>query len=149
VAPRKERIPVVLDTNVFVSFYLGKRRDSAAATIIRMWRDQRALQLIVSEGIVEEYAEVLRRLEVDEKLVQRFLERLEARQTVSYVNLGPRVDVSEDPDDNLFLSTAISGRAAFVVSQDHDLLDIPRDARKKLRFQIVTPSQLLAELASR
>ncbi len=148
-APRKERIPVVLDTNVFVSFYLGKRRDSAAATIIRMWRDQRRLQLIVSEGIVEEYAEVLRRLEVDEKLVQRFLERLEARQTVSYVNLGPRVDVSEDPDDNQFLSTAISGRAAFVVSQDRDLLEIPRDARKKLRFQIVTPSQLLAELASR
>lgn len=148
-APRKERIPVVLDTNVFVSFYLGKRRDSAAATIIRMWRDQRTLQLIVSEGIVEEYPEVLRRLEVDEKLVQRFLERLEARQTVSYVNLGPRVEASEDPDDNLFLSTAISGRAAFVVSQDRDLLEIPLDARKKLRFKIVTPSQLLAELASR
>lgn len=148
-APRKERIPVVLDTNVFVSFYLGKRRDSAAATIIRMWRDQRTLQLIVSEGIVEEYAEVLRRLEVDEKLVQRFLERLEARQTVSYVNLGPRVQASDDPDDNLFLSTAISGRAAFVVSQDRDLLEIPLDARKKFRFQIVTPSQLLAELASR
>jgi uncharacterized protein len=149
VAPRKERIPVVLDTNVFVSFYLGKRRDSAAATIIRMWRDQRTLQLIVSEGIVEEYAEVLSRLEVDEKHVQRFLERLEARQTVSYVNLGPRVEASNDPDDNLFLSTAISGRAAFVVSLDRDLLDIPRDARKRLRFQIVTPSQLLAELASR
>ena len=68
---------------------------------------------------------------------------------MSHVNLGPRVDASEDPDDNLFLSTAKSGRAEFVVSQDRDLLEIPRDERKKMRFQIVTPYQLLAELASR
>ena len=112
-ATRKQRISVVLDTNVFVNFYLGRKRDSAAATIVRMWRDQRKLQLVVSDGIVEEYAEVLHRLQVAERLVQRFVERLEARETVSWINLGPRVEASEDPDDNLFLSTARSGRAAF------------------------------------
>lgn len=148
-APRKQRIPVVLDTNVFVNFYLGRKRESAAGTIIRMWRDQRKLQLVVSKGIVDEYMEVLHRLQVDERLVQRFLERLEARESVSWVNLGPRVEASEDPDDNLFLSTARSGRAAFVVSSDHDLLDIPQGKRRIFRFAIVTPGQFLAELAAR
>lgn len=148
-APRKQRIAFVLDTNVLISFYLGRKRDSAAATIIRLWRESRKLQLVVSEGVVQEYAEVLRRLKVDESLILRFLERLESRETVTWVNLGPRSEASRDPDDNVFLSTAISGRAAYVVSNDHDLLDISVQERKKLRFSIVSPSQFLSELDSK
>jgi putative PIN family toxin of toxin-antitoxin system len=149
VAPRKQRISVVLDTNVFVRFYLGRKSDSAAAKIIRLWREIRSLQLVVSDGIVQEYAEVLRRLGVDEALIERFVKRLESRETVSWVNLGPRIKASRDPDDNVFLSTAKSGRASYVVSNDRDLLDIPIQERKKLRFAIVTPKQLLTELGSR
>ena len=147
-APRKQRIPVVLDTNVFVNFFLGRKRESASGKIIRLWRDERKLQLVVSEGVVDEYVEVLHRLRVNERLVQRFVERLEGRETVTWVNLGPRVDASEDPDDNLFLSIARSGRAAFVVSSDHHLLDIPQDQRQTFRFAIVTPGEFLAQLAA-
>ncbi|MCE9525444.1 MAG: putative toxin-antitoxin system toxin component, PIN family [Planctomycetales bacterium] len=147
-APRKQRIAVVLDTNVLVSFYLGRKRDSAAARIIRLWRENRALQLVVSEGVVDEYAEVLRRLKVNESLIVRFIERLESRETVTWVNLGPRVEASRDPDDNVFLSTAKSGRAAYVVSNDRDLLDIPHQERRRWRFSIVSPKQFLTELDS-
>jgi uncharacterized protein len=149
VAPRKQRIAVVLDTNVLIRFYLGRKRDSAAAKIIRLWRESRKLQLVVSEGVVQEYAEVLRRLNVDESLILRFIERLESRETVTWVNLGPRSEASRDPDDNVFLSTAISGRAAYVVSNDHDLLDISVQERKRLRFSIVSPSQFLSQLDSK
>ena len=51
-----------------------------------------------------------------------------------------------DPDDNLVLATAIAGKAEYVVTNDRDLLDIPASVRKKFRFSIVTPAQLLIEL---
>ena len=35
-----------------------------------------------------------------------------------------KVDVSRDPDDNKFISCALSGHALFIVSGDKDLLDI-------------------------
>jgi putative PIN family toxin of toxin-antitoxin system len=111
-----------------------------------MWRENRKLQLIVSDGIVQEYVEVFRRLNVDEALIARLLERLENRATVTWVNLGPRIEASRDPDDNLFLSTAKIGRAAYVVSNDRDLLDIPVQEHKKFRFSIITPKKFLEGL---
>ncbi|MGH7961825.1 MAG: PIN domain-containing protein [Candidatus Binatia bacterium] len=53
--PRKERLLVVLDTNIFVGYYLSKVSHSANGRIVRLWRDQRRLQLIVSDAVVTEY----------------------------------------------------------------------------------------------
>lgn len=78
--------------------------------------------------------------------IRRLEERIRRRQTVSHTKLGARPTESRDPDDNLVLATAIAGKAEYVVTNDRDLLDIPNSARKKFRFSIVTPSQLLSEL---
>ena len=67
--PRKRRIPVVFDTNVIVGFYLSRTPSSANQQAFRLWRDQRKLQLIVSDEILREYLEVLTRLGVSEPLV--------------------------------------------------------------------------------
>lgn len=103
---RKDRVRVVLDTNVLVGYYLSRSPRSANAQVIRLWRDLRQLQLVVSDPVVEEYLEVLRRLGVEESRVQRFTQRLSGRNTVSHVNLGPRFAASRDPDDNTMLATA-------------------------------------------
>ena len=58
---RKERIAVVLDTNVFVGYYLSRSAQSANARVIRLWRNQRKLQLIVSDEVATEYLEILQR----------------------------------------------------------------------------------------
>jgi putative PIN family toxin of toxin-antitoxin system len=101
----------------------------------------------VSNELVEEYLELLRRLNVEEARVSRFEERLRKRRTVGWVNLGPRPLESRDPDDNLLLATAVAGRAKFLVTNDHDLLDIPAEGRRTFRFEIVTPADLLARVA--
>ncbi|MGH9832712.1 MAG: putative toxin-antitoxin system toxin component, PIN family [Blastocatellia bacterium] len=140
---RKDRLPVVLDTNVIVSFFLSRRARSASAEIFALWFRQRKLQLIVSDELVAEYLEVLTRLPIPEKRVAQFRERLQVRETVTHVNLGARHAISRDPDDDLLLATAAAGQAHFLITNDHDLLDIPLTQKRRFRFEIVTPGAFL------
>jgi putative PIN family toxin of toxin-antitoxin system len=140
---RKDRLPVVLDTNVIVSFFLSRRALSASAKIFALWFRQRKLQLIVCDELVDEYLEVLTRLPIPEKRVAQFRERLQVRETVTHVNLGARHAISRDPDDDLLLATAAAGQAQFLITNDHDLLDIPLAQKRRFRFEIVTPGAFL------
>jgi len=146
VPPRKRRIPVVFDTNVIVGFYLSRAPGSANQQAFRLWRDQRKLQLVVSDEILREYLEVLTRLGVSEPLVIRLEKRFARRKTVTNVRLGSRPKVSRDPDDNLMIATARSGKARFLVTNDQDLLDITAQEQARLRLEIVTPNELLARI---
>jgi putative PIN family toxin of toxin-antitoxin system len=149
VSPRKDRTRVVLDTNVVIGYYLSTDPQSANARTYLLWRTRRRLQLIVSEETVTEYLEVLRRIGVAERRVGRLEERIRRRETVTYVNLGTRPTESRDPDDNLMLATAAAGSAAYLVTNDRDLLDIPAAGRRKFKFTILTPAQFLAELEAK
>ena len=144
--PRKRRIPVVFDTNVIVGFYLSRNPRSANQQAFRLWRDQRTLQLIVGDEVLHEYLEVLSRLAVPEPLVKRLGDRFERRKTVTRVSLGSRPKLSRDPDDNVMIATARSGKAKFLVTNDHDLLDISASEQARLRLVIVTPADLLARI---
>jgi putative PIN family toxin of toxin-antitoxin system len=146
VPPRKRRIPVVFDTNVVVGFYLSRNPRSANQQAFRLWRDQRTLQLIVSDEVIQEYFEVLSRLGVPEPLVKALEERFARRKTVTLVSLGSRPKISRDPDDNLVIATARAGKARFLVTNDYDLLDIPASEQARLRLIIVTPADLLARI---
>ena len=141
---RKRRIPVVFDTNVIVGFYLSRNRSSANQQAFRLWRDQRQLQLIVSDDVVREYLEVLSRLNVPEILIKRLEERFSHRITVTRVSLGSRPNLSRDPDDNVMIATARSGKAKFLITNDRDLLDISASKQARLRLTIISPAELLA-----
>lgn len=145
--PRKKRVPVVLDTNVIVSYYLGRDPQTANARVFTAWRDRRELQLIASEEIISECLDVLSRLGVPERTVRKLADRFDQRVTVTHVNLGARFTDSRDPDDNLLLATAEAGKAKFLVTNDRDLLSIPAERRRKFRFEIVERSELLSRLA--
>jgi putative PIN family toxin of toxin-antitoxin system len=147
VPPRKERIAVVLDTNVIVGYYLSRVPQSANARVFRLWRDQRKLQLIVSDEVVAEYLEILSRLQVKEQRINRLAERLQRRNTVTHVNLGARFSASRDPDDNIMLAVAKVGKVRFLITNDRDLLDITVVQRRRFRFEIVRPQEFLAQLA--
>ena len=144
--PRKERVPVVLDTNVILGFYLSRSRLSPNRQVLRLWRDRCTLQLILSEELENEYIEVLGRLNVAPQRIARLSRRLKLRNTITRVKLGARPKASRDPEDNFLLATALGGEASFLVTNDRDLLDIPPIERKRFKFEIVTPRQLLVKL---
>ena len=96
--------------------------------------------------MVREYLEVLLRLSVPEALVKRLEKRFANRVTVTHVSLGSRPKLSRDPDDNVMIATARSGKASFLVTNDQDLLEISPREQARLRLEIVTPAELLARI---
>jgi uncharacterized protein len=51
-----------------------------------------------------------------------------------------------DGDDQKFLELALACGAAFLVTRDNDLLDLPKHRMRQLPFRIVTPQALASEL---
>jgi putative PIN family toxin of toxin-antitoxin system len=141
---RKHRVPVVLDTNVFVRSFKSRSKSSPNRRIVRLWLIERKIQLIVSDEVVDEYLEIFDNLlAMDKETVAQWQERSTDSPRVTVVKLGRRDQASRDPDDNVFLSTSRAGRAKYLVTNDRDLLDLPESAIKALPFSIVKPHEFL------
>lgn len=143
--PRKARTIVVLDTNVFLRFLLNRNPSSANARVVLLWLIERRLQLVVNPQIHAEYVEVLERKKIDDARIRRFEQWMQL-PTVTHVRNGSSRVLSRDPKDNPYIDAAEVGRAAYIVSNDRHLLDIPAESLRGLRFQIVKPHQFLAAL---
>src|SRR5579872_434190 len=88
------------------------------------------LELLVSSEILSELREVLFRPTVRRKfplltseLIQAFLARL-ATFTILVEHVPNVIRLSRDPDDDAYLNLALAGQAQYLVTRDHDLLDI-------------------------
>jgi len=97
----------------------------------------------VSGEIIAEYLEILERVGIGEKRIERFEEVLETFGIVSKLSLGKLPTESRDVDDNVMLATALAGKAQFLVTLDKDLLHISESDKKKFKFSIVTPVEFL------
>jgi putative PIN family toxin of toxin-antitoxin system len=112
---------VVLDTNVWVSGVFFRRGIPAA--ILRAWRDRR-FEIIVTAETLDELERNLQ-----EKMAQFGAEPALAAEWITHVRTCARVvsttvavsGVCRDPDDDRFLSAAVSGGASYIVSGDRDL----------------------------
>jgi putative PIN family toxin of toxin-antitoxin system len=142
VVRKKDCLPVVIDTNVFVANYLSTNPKSPNVTTVRLWRE-RKLQLIIFQEIAFEYAGVLAELNILENLVANFLTSLRESDIVTQINLGKRLVYSRDPKDNPFLSTASRNRAKYLIINDNDLLEIPKVTKRKYKFLIITAAEFL------
>ena len=143
---RKDRIPVVFDTNLFITRLLRRKKNSINQRVFNLWLLRRRLQLVISRPILDEYLGTLAMLGALPQNLSRLENHLTTAKHVTQVNLGKRFYLSRDPDDNKFLATAYVGRAKFLVTRDADLLDIPKADLRGTRLQIVSPLELLQQL---
>jgi putative PIN family toxin of toxin-antitoxin system len=128
-------IRVVIDTNVVISATL--RSGGLPEAVFNLAVDRR-VQLYVSEAILAEYEDVLRRprLDIHPDKVTLALTRIgEAAISVAPTE---RVTACSDPDDNIFLECAEVAQANYVVTGN--TADFPAQWAKT---QIVTPRQFL------
>jgi len=127
---------VVIDTNVFVSsFFGGKPRQ-----IIDLWKTG-DITLCLSPPIVEEYVEVLRRLDLQEgqelqELLQLFAQGFHLIYAAKTPSLGI---VQDDPDDNKFIECAVALHCKIIISGDKHLLSV----REYMGIKIVSPKEFL------
>jgi putative PIN family toxin of toxin-antitoxin system len=129
----------VLDTNVVISAAIkpvGLQRTVLTVALTKPAR------VYVSEPILEEYREVLSRpeLRIGKGLRQQLLQLIKNR---SYsVIPARRIEITSDPDDNMFLECADSARADYLVTgnQKH----FPKFWKKT---KIITPREFIGLVA--
>ena len=134
---KKEKIRVVLDTNVLVSALLFKKETSK---IVDLWKSKKIIP-VVSIETFDEFRKVLgyprfslSKVEIHMIIYKEVLPFFEVVETKKDVK-----GVCKDPDDDKFLSCALSAKAKFIVSGDKDLHSL--QMYKSVR--IIYPSDLL------
>jgi len=132
-------VRVVVDTNVLVSAFL---KDSKPRKLLVTLLESH--ELVSSAPLLAELADVLSREKfgVSADAVERFIAILVRRATVVQAGSDLKV-VAEDPDDDVVLSTAVNGKAEYIVSGDKHLLKI--DKFKNIR--IVTVGEFIMIIA--
>ena len=125
-ADDKIRPRLVIDTNVFVSGLISAA--GSPAQILRAIQRRKVIHL-VSDPIVEEYLRVLDYPQIRKfkKITDEFVADIAAYLVyqTERVELVSSIRLSPDPDDDVFLETAVDGRANWLVTNDKaDLLSL-------------------------
>lgn len=129
-------LKVVIDTNVFISSFFG----GIPRKIIGLWKDGQ-ITLCLSQGIVEEYIEVLNRLGLKDKNEILKLTRLfaEAYNSVYTATTPTLLVVEENPDDNKFIECAVALDCKIIVSGDKHL----KKLKKYIDIEILSPKEFI------
>lgn len=132
---------VVFDTNVVVEAIFWPRSTARRAlTGLALRRFKTA----VNQDILDEYAAVTAELRA------RLFPQAQpsgalawiAAKSIRVEPMPLRGKLSRDPDDNVFVASAAAVRAAFLVTQDRDLLVL----EKPFGVSVVTPVELIRQL---
>ena len=133
--PEKQKIKVVLDTNIFISsiFWTGNPH-----TIVELALDKKIL-VFTSPAILTELEKVLHRdFREDQEFVERqialILEYAEIVRPLHQVNV-----VKEDPDDNKIIECALTAQAGYIISGDPHLTNI----KKVFGIKIMKPKEFM------
>jgi putative PIN family toxin of toxin-antitoxin system len=130
-------IRVVVDTNVFISSFFGGN----PRKVIDLWKSGE-ITLCLSKPIVDEYIDVLRRLELqDEKELEELLGLFAHGLHLVYTAKTPQLQVvEEDPDDDKFIECAVALKAKFVITGDRAFKKI----QDYMNIKIVSPREFLS-----
>jgi putative PIN family toxin of toxin-antitoxin system len=138
-------VTIVLDTNVVFARYANI---SGAPARIFGFIEQRSIELIVSQAILDEYDDVLARpkMRIDYGLTDQDgrIALATIGRLATFVTPTIRLNaVPDDPSDNKFVEAAVAGSADFIVSGDKHLLAL--GDHRAIR---VTPASFVTYVAS-
>jgi putative PIN family toxin of toxin-antitoxin system len=115
-------------------------RSGASAKILQRWRARQFI-LIISAAIEFEYTDVLlNSTQIPAQEVQALLEEVRTHALVAPISGA--LHVCKDPDDDIFLETAMTGKADFLVTKN--LKHFPKKSYQGIK--IVKVSTFLREL---
>lgn len=116
---RRNKITLVIDTNLWISFLIGKR----AADLMGLLK-RPAFRIAVSEASIKELEIVAGR----DKFRKYFpLDKTQGvinflREEASLFEVDSIPDICRDPKDNFLLALSEKSKARFLISGDQDLL---------------------------
>lgn len=113
---------VVIDTNVWVSALLNP---SGYPAKIRKAFEEGLFEVVISEPILKEIADVLSRPKIKNKYgitgadIQELLILIEERS--EHVLVSGDVRICRDKDDDFIIETAVKGKAKYLITRDDDV----------------------------
>ena len=132
---------VVVDTSVLVAGISGFRHPfvsgrNASADVLHRWAAKNNFVWLISEDVLDEYKEVLRRLRVRSHSIGRVINLI--RERAEEVNVRTLTQLSPDPSDDAFCLCAERGKADFIVTLN------PRDfPDERLSARVIAPAFLV------
>ncbi|WP_028666752.1 putative toxin-antitoxin system toxin component, PIN family [Runella zeae] len=139
---KSKSIRVIFDTNVWISFLIGKRLSYIKAFVV-----DRRITIIITEQLLTEIKVVTSR----EKLQKYFpknsvIELIELLENISEkVDISPLHFISRDPKDNFLLDLIHFSKADYLVTGDKDLLE----HHPFKTAQILNPAEFEVQLLTR
>jgi len=116
---KAKNIKVIFDTNVWISFLIGKR-----LSFIKNYISNGQITIVTTEQLLEEIKEVTSRERVKKYFPQEsVIELLELLEAIAEkVEIKPTYFINRDPKDNFFLDLIDFSKADYLVTGDKDLL---------------------------
>ena len=127
---------IVVDTNLIIA---SRWRPGSASSRILELCSERKIEAVYSPQIKNENLFILEKVRPDSGFIDRII-RFYSRAKL--VRPEEKVKLCEDPDDDKYLEAALAGKADYIISNDHHLLD--HDGWRGIK--IVRPGQFLREI---
>ena len=138
---KKRKPRAVVDTSVLVAGISGFREPfvpgrNPSADVLHRWAERNNFVWLVTEDILDEYKEVLKRLRVRPNLIGKVINLI--RERAEEVKVHASAQISPDPKDDAFCLCAESGKADFVITLNPN--DFPQE---HLKSKVVLPTELI------
>jgi uncharacterized protein len=136
---RKRKQRVVVDTSVLVAGISGFREPFIAgrnpsADVLHEWAERDNFVWLITEEILDEYKEVLKRLGVKPNLIGTVINLI--RERAEAVKVRSLAEISPDPKDDAFCLCAESGNADLIITLN--LKDFPEE---RIKSRVVVPNK--------
>ena len=112
-------IKVIIDTNLWISFLIGKQLASLQPLLV-----EKTVQPILSEQLLQEIILVTQKPKLQKYFPQSKVEELiDLLKNISLsIDIKSKVLICRDPKDNYLLALAQDSQADFLITGDKDLL---------------------------
>jgi uncharacterized protein len=115
----QKNIKIVLDTNIWISFLIGKKLSSLVTAIA-----ESAVEIFLSDKLLNEITKVLKYPRLEHRVSEAKLHKLFKIFKNEIKKIQPACSISDcrDAKDNFLLELAVSANADYLVTGDSDLL---------------------------
>ena len=120
---RKKRIKVIIDTNLWISFLIGKRLKILKDLIV-----ENRIELIITDQLLDEIQLVTQRPKLKRYFPeQKVIELVNFLRTIgTNVRIKSEINICRDSKDNFLLSLSNDSKANLLITGDRDLLLIEK-----------------------
>lgn len=126
---KRKKPKVVIDTNIWISFLIGKKLSSLKSLI-----SNQNIQIIISDELIDEIEDVTNRPKLrkyfPQDKVQDFINLLRIIST--HHSIEQIKPICRDPKDDFLLALSIEMKADYLITGDNDLLSMEKFGKTRI-----------------